>query len=204
MMPTLALTLSAPFLLPSQSVSTPVITGPYHYPTIYQVKCERSLGTAFRVGVTRFISVAHVTSAKGCTINGQPIYATAEDGDFSTFSAAVYGGRPMKVDCGGFRPGRWYYAVGHARGWSWQTTLPLYATYAKAYNGMRMLLGSPTVIPGMSGGPLIDAETGAVAGTINAYRSDQPISYSRELRDTSICRRGPSAAHASGLSSIRA
>jgi S1-C subfamily serine protease len=44
------------------------------------------------------------------------------------------------------------------------------------------------VIPGMSGGPVID-QTGAVVGTTNAYMPDTGISFSRDLRDTSFAGR---------------
>ena len=67
MMLTLALTLSAPFVLPSQSVPTPVITS---NPYIHQMVCGRGRGTAVQINARRAISVAHVTSIGGCKING--------------------------------------------------------------------------------------------------------------------------------------
>jgi hypothetical protein len=144
-------------------------------------------GTAFKTD-KGYVSVAHVTSLLGCSIEGVPIGAEPEDGDFSRVD---YKGDPrirgFKVNCEGFIPGRWYHAVGHAGGYEWQTMQRHLATFKKAENGHRALLGNPTVIPGMSGGVYLN-EQGEAVGTINAYSPLFPVSFSRELRDTSLCK----------------
>ena len=52
---------------------------------------------------------------------------------------------------------------------------------------MRYLLG-PQVIPGMSGGPILNSR-GEVVGVVNRYTREMPLSYSRALKDTSVCRK---------------
>lgn len=162
--------------------------GTTQYPLVHQVVCDRAKGTAFRIGPTTFLSVAHVTSNTGCTIDGY--YFTARNDGESDFSildvpSDKLGG--FKINCDGFIPGEWYYAIGYAQGLPWQQTVTILATYVKIPNGMRLLLGSPTVIPGMSGGPVINSR-GEVVGTVNMYTRGAPLSYSRALRDTEVCR----------------
>jgi hypothetical protein len=66
----------------------------------------------------------------------------------------------MKISCAGFIPGHWYYSIGYPWGGPIQVAIPVYATYAKAPDGKRVLIGEDAVIPGMSGGPVLD-ETGS-------------------------------------------
>ena len=153
------------------------------YKEVRQVVCREGRGTAFRIeGGT--LSVAHVTKLTNCTIDGQPITASQDTGlDFSTVASANKGG--FKINCGGFVPGQWYFAVGYARGWKWQTMVMLMATYATE-SGQQELLGPPQVIPGMSGGPVLNA-AGEVVGTVNRYHNYFPLSYSQPLKGTSLC-----------------
>jgi hypothetical protein len=62
----------------------------------------------------------------------------------------------MKISCAGFIPGHWYYSIGFPWGGPVQVAIPVYATYAKAADGKRVLIGEDAVIPGMSGGPVMD------------------------------------------------
>jgi hypothetical protein len=164
-----------------------VVTPTANYPDVRQVFCMGGSGTAFRIRDGRMISVAHVTSIGGCRVDDQFMDATPEEGlDFSV-NAPVGDGRGFKINCDGFVPGRWYFAVGFAGGAQWQTMTRHLATYMTIPNGMRVLLGSPTVIPGMSGGPIVN-EAGEVVGVINAYLPFGRFSFSRELKDTSLCR----------------
>jgi hypothetical protein len=158
------------------------------YPLIHKVSCDEGSGTGFRVGLHHWLSVAHVTAMHNCEVDGAKIAVTEQDGkrDFSRFDTEQGAPNGFRVDCSGFVPGQWYFAIGHALGKPYQTLIPLYATYAKGPDGKRVLLGEYDVIPGMSGGPILNAE-GEVVGTINAYMPGTPISLSRELRDTSIC-----------------
>lgn len=158
------------------------------YPQVKRVDCIEGRGTAFRLDGKHWASVAHVTSLHGCQIDGLPIAITEQDGD-RDFSRIDVGGRKvagLKVDCHGFIPGEWYWAVGFALGRDFQTAIAVYATYAKTADGKRVLIGEYNFIPGMSGGPVMDAQ-GNVVGTVNAFIRGTPISLSREMRNTSVC-----------------
>jgi len=158
---------------------------PYHYPMVKQVICHGAKGTAFRLGLN-VVTAAHVTSRPGCRIEGDEVSAKDEYGlDFALLSGLPIG-KGMTIDCGGFVPGRWYHAVGYASGNPWQMTVTVLATYKTNNDGMRVMMGYPTFIPGMSGGPVMN-EAGEVVGIVNAYWPGQPFSASRELKDTSLC-----------------
>jgi hypothetical protein len=162
-----------------------------HYPLIHKVSCDEGSGTGFRVGLQHWLSVAHVTAMHNCTVDGAAISVTEQDGnrDFSRFDTRRATENGFRVNCHGFVPGRWYFAVGHALGKDFQTLLAVYATYAKGPDGKRVLIGEYDFIPGMSGGPVLN-EAGEVVGVVNAYLPGTPISLSRELKDTSICGAG--------------
>jgi hypothetical protein len=159
-----------------------------HYPLVHQVLCLEGKGTAFRVGRTRFLSVAHVTTMHGCTIDGAPVIDNIEDRKSDSSEVDVptpkLGG--FKINCNGFRPGEWVWAVGYAYGLPIQTGIALYPTYLKAPDGKRILIGPYNVIPGMSGGPILNSN-GEVVGLVNAYLPGTPLSFSRELKDTAAC-----------------
>jgi hypothetical protein len=158
------------------------------YPLVHKVQCHEGSGTAFRIGGNHWLSVAHVTSMHDCQIDGDPITVVEQDGqnDFARLdtSRGVPNGFP--INCHGFIPGQWYWAVGHANGYSFHTEIAVYATFARWGDGRRILIGPRDFIPGMSGGPVLNA-AGEVVGVINAYVPGTPISISRELKDTSVC-----------------
>jgi hypothetical protein len=60
-----------------------------HYPLVHRVDCLEGRGTAFRVGGSHWLSVAHVTALHACSIDGQPITVTEQDGahDFARLDA---------------------------------------------------------------------------------------------------------------------
>jgi hypothetical protein len=177
----LALALAAP-----QPVYSPISF--VQYPMVHRVDCAEGRGTAFRAGANHWISVAHVTAMHDCRIDGAPVTVTEQDGvnDFSRLDTATGAPNGFRINCHGFVPGQWYWSVGFAGGAPWQTALAVYATYAKAPDGKRVLIGPNDFIPGMSGGPVLN-EAGEVVGTVNAYVPGTPISLSRELKDTSAC-----------------
>ena len=159
------------------------------YPLVHQVSCKEGKGTAFRVGREHFLSVAHVTALHDCKVEGEPITVTNQDSDrdFSELDVPLPRDGGMAINCEGFIPGHWYWSAGFAYGAPFQTDLALYATYAKDGTGKRVLIGDYAVIPGMSGGPVMDAQ-GRVVGTVNAYFPGTGISLSRELKDTAVCK----------------
>lgn len=179
-----ALAVALPAFALAASERDPVKASAVAYPQVKQVVCHGGRGSAF-LTERGWASVAHVTSQTGCAIDGTAIGSKQEDGDFSRVDHAVRG-KGFKINCGGFVAGQWYWAVGYANGFEWQTMTRILATWKDADDGMRMLWGPP-VIPGMSGGPILNA-AGEVVGTVNAYSKEFPVSFSRALKDTSLCR----------------
>jgi hypothetical protein len=157
---------------------------------VHQVFCAEGRGTAFEAG-GRMISVNHVTSLSNCHIGSDPVVPTPEgDLDFSTIALPAQG---FRVNCEGFKNGEYYWAVGYADGNPIQRVTTLVGTGERdPGNGEALLLGDPTVIPGMSGGPIFNS-AGEVVGTVNMYSQIFPISLSRELKDTSLCQGSASA-----------
>jgi hypothetical protein len=174
-----ALALSAP---------APLVTGPSeYYPQVKQVICDDSKGSAVLVEGGKYVTAAHVTDGVNCKIDGMPITATPEPGlDFATIPAPASKQRGFRINCEGFKAGQWVHVVGYAKGWPWQTMQLLLATYKKDTDGKRVIFGFPTFIPGQSGG--LVAQDGAITGIVNSYIPGMPFSFSRELKDTSLCR----------------
>jgi hypothetical protein len=159
-----------------------------HYPLVHRVDCLEGRGTAFRVGGVHWLSVAHVTALHACSIDNQPITVTEQDGkrDFAQLDAGIMPANGFKINCKGFIPGHWMWAVGYPWGGPVQIAMPVYVAYAKTDDGRRVLIGEHTFIPGMSGGPVLN-EQGEVVGLVNAYVPGTSVSISRDLRDTSVC-----------------
>jgi hypothetical protein len=172
-------------LLPVSSTQANV--APWEHPEVVKVDCQAVVGTAFRVGPSTLLSVAHVTHNMGCRIDGKPFHVVRTTGDFSILSTAQADGRWLKVNCGGFVKGRKYEAIGFARGKDTQTTVADLEATGESVRGLYLLTGVFTVIPGMSGGPIIDAETGDVVGTTNTFEPMLGVSGSVELKHTSVC-----------------
>lgn len=163
-----------------------------HFTQVAQVLCVTSRGTAFRAG-GKWISVEHVTKGQGCFVENKPIgLGAVENGlDFSVIGPAKY--RGLKINCEGFKAGEYYWAAGYAEGLPVQRLITLQGTGEHdTSNGMAILYGSPTVIPGMSGGAVMNS-AGEVVGTVNMYARFLPLSMSRELKDTSLCKSSDSA-----------
>lgn len=158
------------------------------YPQVRQVICDEGRGTAFQTG-QGWVSVAHVTRLGHCTIDGHQITVTEQDGDqdFSRIETDVPRWLPSAISCEGFKPGQYYWATGYAMGKPFQTNIRVMGTGLHHISGMAMLVGEYSVIPGMSGGEIFDQQ-GRVVGTVNAYLVGTGISFSRELKGTSLCR----------------
>lgn len=165
---------------------------PYAHPYIKQVRCAHSLGTAFKVAPNKYLSVNHVTVNEGCTIEGKPIFVTYADptGDFSIISVDDPEPGGIEISCDGFRAGQWYYSIGFARGDPWSVSISLRSTNMPTIPGILRgwagFQGIEFVIPGMSGGAILDSQ-GRVVGTVNAYNSSYGLSWSRSLSDTALC-----------------
>jgi hypothetical protein len=163
-------------------VSAPATPQFVLFPMVKMVDCGTSRGTAFYAD-NRLISASHVTES-ACFVDGVFLKQTHEDGlDFSSEPSTVSG---YKINCEGFKDGETYFAVGFAHGLPVQRLIVLTGTGQKADNGMALLWGAPTVIPGMSGGPIINMKA-EVVGQVNMYSIILPVSLSREMKDTSLC-----------------
>lgn len=167
-----------------------------HHPYIEKVRCMYGSGTAFKIADGRWLTVAHVASIGGCQIDGHMVTTAYIDGagDFAILDVPDdhrKGG--IQVNCDGFRDRQWYYGAGHGRGdplpqivavrYSAALTFIAEQYGAKAWG----ILQANRFVPGMSGGPVLDS-AGRVVGTVNAYGIEQRISFSRQLRDTIICK----------------
>lgn len=154
-------------------------------PAVMQVFCALGSGTAF-VAEGHILSVAHVTEGAGpCGIDAMPVTGH-QDGhlDFVTIDGDATGG--FKINCDGYSEGQTYFAIGYAEGLPKQRVIALMGTGQRADNGEAILYGDPTVIPGMSGGPIINVK-GEVVGTVNMYSTVEPLSLSVPLSDTKLC-----------------
>lgn len=157
-------------------------------PLVARVNCPFNSGTAFRIGRYTWLSVTHVTRNGGCTIGGEQFKLewNDPDRDFTILHLEKRPGKGLAIDCEGFKRGRIYIAIGHARGNAVQTSIPLVAT-GDTREGFAVLHGIFTVIPGQSGGPIIDKLTGKVVGTVNVYQPQQGWSGSVPLSETAAC-----------------
>lgn len=155
---------------------------------VLQVICPMtggySAGTAVRVGKV-ILSVNHVTASGNCLIDGKPVSVMWHGGDFSMLEGTP--GPYLKIDCGGFVSGHRYLALGYARGIPALTAVDLVAT-GRTSGPFSILTGIFTVVPGQSGGPVIDLETGKVVGLVNVYDFQRAISGSLALSDTPLCK----------------
>ena len=147
-------------------------------------------GTAFRIGPTGImLSVNHVTTGPAkCFVGKTPITISyrSPNSDFSMIDGDK--GAYLQVDCGGFIKGRKYLSLGYARGLDQITSVELTGTGESLKDGQAILTGVFAIVPGMSGGPIIDEETGRVVGTNNVENFEQGFSGSVALKDTPICK----------------
>lgn len=172
---------------------------PSAYPAVVQLHCDEGWsGSGVRVGPEYILSVAHVTNLKNCKIGGNPIKVLRTQGDFSLLTDGRTVDAWTRIDCGGFMAGHHYAGVGYARGLPTLTEVDLTATGITVtavvpagipVSSVAILNGVFTVIPGQSGGAVIDTETGRIVGVVDSFNAKSGISGSIELKETSICQR---------------
>ena len=158
---------------------------------IVQIDCPVAdgwiMGTGFRIG-NLLVTAKHVISHDKCFYVGGGNAEVAYSSPSLDYAILKGGKGPfIRVDCDGFVKGKKYLAVGYARGAPYLTTVELTATGSNA-DGFAILSGIFTFIPGMSGGPVIDEETGKVVGLINVFQEPEGIIGSVELKNTSVCK----------------
>ena len=162
-----------------------------HHPYVEKVQCDHASGTAFKIKDGRWLTVAHVADNEGCRIDGKPITILEMDeyGDFAILAVPDNRKGGIEVNCNGFSNYTWYWGVGHGRGYrepqivSVRYDAFLTFLYSKKWG----IMEGSRFVPGMSGGVVLDS-AGRAVGMVNAYGVYQRISFSRQLRDTSVCR----------------
>jgi hypothetical protein len=185
---------AAPFLLsnapPIDFAPVPMFT---HVRQAKQLFCGRSRGTGFYVRTNALASAHHVTQGDNCATDIEPVAVKfgSEKLDYSTSYVATADPDPMEIDCGGFVEGRQYIAVGYAHGAMLQRAVVV-SHSASVLPGLNWedfttMVGTERFIPGMSGGPVIDAVSGKAVGLVKGYNTFPGVSYARALADTPLC-----------------
>lgn len=172
------LLLSALLLL---SGSTPAVAAPVDYgKVVVQVDCDDGLGSAVKIGVDKYITAAHVVNNGECHIRGETIsdVVLSKDSDFAVFTGPASRDK-LRVSCSGFYDGETYLSVGYAFGWRKLTYEPLIAS-KYVINGYQAFTGE--IIPGMSGGAVIDSR-GRVVGINNMRWPARSLA----LKNTELC-----------------
>jgi hypothetical protein len=166
------------------------------------IRCGNALGTAFYIGNDQYVTAYHVTRDKACyDVRTGVDFRNIESNqklDFAIIanSRLAKAGElvPLKFDCQGFKKNKPYVSIGWAAGWRLAMNTQIatkkmtdnkFWVEGSIHEGLRELKGS--VIQGMSGGPMVDAYTGLVTGINNITGGNYTISWSRELKDTSLC-----------------
>jgi hypothetical protein len=174
------------------------------YEGIRLVYCEDDEGNAWwgtmvHYSKDRYLSVSHVASNGLCydAKTMVPLKVTLNDGlnDFAIFQSPIpLDNKILKISCDSFKINQTYYSIGWAEG-QYLIKMPLkamnkytnkrFTVDEKPALHFRLLQGK--IIPGMSGGPMID-ENWVIHGMNNAVWDDINTSYSRELADTAVCK----------------
>jgi S1-C subfamily serine protease len=170
-----------------------------NFTPIRHLYCGEFTGTGSIIDQDRVLTANHVVGAvKECRDEdsdtvGQVIYQNpALDIAVIQFPVAHLPKRRMQYNCKGFEPGKIYYAIG------WQNGTELVVNRVEGtkvfdnradhssgtlFNHVALVRGY--IIPGMSGGPIVD-EKGVMVGTNQATNHDGR-SWARPITDTYLC-----------------
>lgn len=153
---------------------------------IVRVYCERTngavWGTAFKITRTQYVTARHVVLDGTCYVAGQRVLVHTID---ETHDYASFDGPPsdavLEASCEGFKHGKTYLSRGYAHGDPFDVISPQIAIGFRL-GGFQVFAGEP-VIPGMSGGPMLD-EQGRVAGLNNMRWPNRAM----PLSSTGVCK----------------
>ena len=167
---------------------------------IRKVRCGGGHGTGFVTGSDTLVTAYHVVAhQKRCVDDetGELLTVVTFDPalDIATLHfATTRHSQWLRINCNGFTTSGTYYSFGFAgvgdsdlmmtrirplEGYADSQTEPV-------FHHMRELTG--VVIPGMSGGPIVD-DTGQVVGMNNLTSNGYKNGLSRELKDTYFCQK---------------
>jgi S1-C subfamily serine protease len=170
---------------------------------IRKITCDRGWGTGVVISEDTMMTADHVIAGQtGCHDDEtgetfEVVYKNASQ-DFAILRYTKTKHKHwLKVSCDGFTDTGTYYALGYAGvGTGDLSMFRLRATNEVApegskdqrsgtdFTGTRVLDG--TVIPGMSGGPIVDIR-GRVVGINNATANNFRMALSREVKTTLLC-----------------
>lgn len=162
--------------------------------TIAKIDCGKWMGTGSYVGNGLVVTARHVVSEGKCTVDLAPAHVVASSlrpgMDFAVLKIKNDVAYRQLIDCSGIKEGRLYLATGFAEDSPRTVTQRLIGSSAtsheKGFEGESVMRGSIT--QGMSGGPVNDAETGALVAIINANSTDGITqSLVLPLSATSLC-----------------
>lgn len=187
------------------NLSAPMYPGMENLSTVRHLRCDGGTGSGFIAGDGVIVTALHVAALGGCrdaeTGNSYTTYHRDEAHDLAMMVGETPTMTPSILDCQGYTPGKTYIAQGitsFKQEWSLFRRVKTVAmgkvdleVQGEAVLGIRELSGY--IVPGMSGGPVHDALTGAVVGIVNVgyfSRAGHPVgqSYSYELKDTALCK----------------
>lgn len=152
-------------------------------------------GTAFYINSHTLITAEHVVADSTCEIDGKPVTMSEENVklDYAIVKTAEDAPDPSEVlnwSCDHFNKGETYLAVGYAFGEDLVVQSLRGSNMHEDQEGFAdetRLIGND--FPGMSGGPIFDSR-GYVVGIVNGGDKDgRSSAVSRELGQTSLCKR---------------
>lgn len=150
-------------------------------------------GTGVSIGNGMFITAEHVVR-HACEISGEPVEVLYKSAalDFAVARVKEPFGAKRNYSCDRLRPGKIYLAQGHVGNGTFQLSVA-YSGFSNfngngGFKGQAIFLGPVQFIPGMSGGEIIDPDTGKQVAVISGYSEELTlVSYGRLLRDTYLC-----------------
>jgi hypothetical protein len=195
--------IAALLMLPGQEVILPRIHNPtVNLSAVRPITCDEGSGTGFVIDYNKLVTALHVADDTNCVDAETGVTLTTYHKDEKHDLAIMEGKYPVggpyiKYSCEPYRTGRRYVSLGYRHMFRMDTltaspgyTGPGYLVGGKPYPGMRLLLGG--IVFGMSGGPIVDPETGYAHGLNNvaSWNNEGKIvkAYSYEFKDTALCK----------------
>jgi S1-C subfamily serine protease len=184
------------------STSLPVMPDAPITPTPYlidnnivpKIDCGKWMGTGVYVGDGLVATARHVVAEGPCLVDGAraKVVGGVRHRDFVLLKVKTVVAYRALLDCSGIHEGQAYLATGFAEDAPRTVTQRLTGSSAKStekgFEGETVMRGSIT--QGMSGGPVVDASTGALVAIINANSGDgvtQSLVF--PISETPLCRR---------------